>query len=134
MKNKDLLALAALAGGLYGLNEAGKVDRSLEKMKVAGGARDVSGTKFMDAMDEMNRDEYRNATADELKRARLRAVREEPALRGAIVDSSGMPVRSVSTRSGYARSGQYKKGGMVKSASVRADGIAKRGKTKGRIV
>jgi hypothetical protein len=27
MKNKDLLALAALAGGLYGLNEAGKVDR-----------------------------------------------------------------------------------------------------------
>jgi hypothetical protein len=28
----------------------------------------------------------------------------------------------------------YKKGGMVKSASARADGIAKRGKTKGRIV
>jgi hypothetical protein len=120
-----------LAGGLYGLNEKNKIDKSLEKMKVAGGARDVSGTKFMDAMDEMNRDEYRNATADELKRARLRAVREEPALRGAIVDSSGMPVRS---GSGYARSGQYKKGGMVKSASVRADGIAKRGKTKGRIV
>lgn len=133
MKNQDLLALAALAGGLYGLNEAGKVDRSLEKMKVAGGARDVSGHKFMDAIDEMNRDEYRNATPEEMERARRRAIREEPTLRNVLTDSSGMPVRS---GSGYARSGQYKKGGAVKakSASARADGIAQRGKTKGRIV
>jgi hypothetical protein len=131
MKNKDLLALAALAGGLYGLNEAGKVDKSLEKMKIAGGGRNVSGTQFMDAIDATNRDQYRNATEDELKRARLRAIREEPTLRNVIVDSSGMPIRS---GSGYARSGQYKKGGTVKSASSRADGIAKRGKTKGRIV
>jgi hypothetical protein len=131
MKNKDLLALAALAGGLYGLNEAGKVDKSLEKMKIGGGGRNVSSEQFMDAIDATNRDQYRNATPDELKRARLRAIREEPTLRNVIVDSSGMPVRS---GSGYARSGQYKKGGTVKSASSRADGIAKRGKTKGRIV
>lgn len=133
MKNKDLLALAALAGGLYGLNEAGKVDRSLQKMKVAGGERDLSGPKFMEAIDEVTADEYGTADPDRLKRARARAIREEPSLRGVVVDSSGMPIRS---GSGFLKSGQYKKGGAVKakSASARADGIAKRGKTKGRIV
>lgn len=132
MKTKDILALAALAGGLYGLNEAGKVDKSLEKMKVAGGAKDVSGSKFMDAIEEMNRDAKGTSTSEELSRARRRAIREEPSLRGAVTDSSGMPVRS---GSGYLKSAQYKKGGVVKSsASKRADGCAIRGKTKGRIV
>ena len=129
MKTKDILALAALAGGLYGLNEAGKVDKSLEKMKVAGGAKDVSGSKFMDAFDEMNRNEQRTATPEELSRARRRAIQEEPSLRGVITDSSGRPVRS---SYGYAKSEQYKKGGAVKSksASSRADGCAIRGKTR----
>ena len=133
MKTKDILALAALAGGLYGLNEAGKVDKSLEKMKVAGGAKDVSGSKFMDAFDEMNRNEQRTATPEELSRARRRAIQEEPSLRGVITDSSNMPIRS---GSGYFKSAQYKKGGAVKSksASSRADGCAVRGKTKGRMV
>ena len=134
MKRKDLLALAALAGGLYGLNQAGKVDKSLEKMKVAGGEKDVSGSKFTEALDEIDRDRYGTADPDMMKRARLKAIREEPTLRGVITDSSGMPV---SSGSGYARSGQYKKGGAVKaksSASKRADGIAQRGKTKGRMV
>lgn len=133
MKNKDLLALAALAGGLYGLNEAGKVDRSLQKMKVASGERDLSGPKFMEAIDEVSADEYGNADPERLKRARLKAIREEPTLRGVTVDSSGMPIRS---GSGFLKSANYKKGGSVKakSASSRADGIAQRGKTKGRIV
>lgn len=133
MKTKDILALAALAGGLYGLNEAGKVDKSLEKMKVAGGAKDVSGSKFMDAMDELTREDYGTASPERLKRARAAAIREEPSLRGVITDSSGMPIRS---GSGYLKSGQYKKGGAVKSnsASSRADGCAVRGKTKGRMI
>ena len=132
MKTKDILALAALAGGLYGLNEAGKVDKSLEKMKVAGGAKDVSGSKFMDAMDELTREDYGTASPERLKRARAAAIREEPSLRGVMTDSSGRPVRS---SYGYAKSEQYKKGGAVKSksASSRADGIAQRGKTRGKM-
>lgn len=146
MKNEDLIALAALAGGVYGLNEARKVDKSLgPKVDLrADGSPDpypekkrVSSKELRESReslrDELTREDYGNASPERLKRARAAAIQEEPSLRGVMVDSSGMPVRS---GSGYVRSGQYKKGGAVKakSASSRADGIAQRGKTKGRIV
>jgi hypothetical protein len=146
MKNEDLIALAALAGGVYGLNEARKVDKSLgPKVNLrADGSPDpypnkksVSSKELRESReslrDELTREDYGNASPERLKRARAAAIQEEPSLRGVMVDSSGMPVRS---GSGYVRSGQYKKGGAVKtkSASSRADGIAQRGKTKGRIV
>ena len=48
---------------------------------------------------------------------------------GAGVDIEGLPAK-LRPRGGK----QMKKGGKVKSASARADGIAKRGKTRGKIV
>lgn len=166
MKAEDILALAALAGGIYGLKKAGDVDKSLEKTKSTRSEKDAD-KDYVDLRtdgspdpypekkrvspaelkasgeslrDELSREEYGAADLDRLKRARLKAIREEPTLRRAITSSSGMPVRS---GSGFAKSGQYKKGGAVKtyakggsvsSASKRADGCAQRGKTKGRIV
>jgi len=54
-------------------------------------------------------------------------------------DNKGLPnlPEAVRNKMGFKRSGgkvSYKSGGKVSSASARADGIAQRGKTRGRIV
>jgi len=120
MKSRDLAALAALIGGAAALKR-GSDDK-----------KDVSGSKFMEAFNEIggkdSRDEYRKATPEELKRAKRKVIEEEPELKNVVMDSSDIPV---SSGSGYLKSRQYKKGG---TASSRADGCVMRGKTRGRIV
>lgn len=73
--------------------------------------------------------EYPVVSDEERKAARKRVFETEPSLRGTlrtedyqpILSGTGLPIRS-----------GMKKGGKV-SASSRADGIAQRGKTKGRM-
>ena len=78
------------------------------------------------------------ASDEELSAARRKAASEELNPAGAkgprkipMVDRYGDPI---TTKSGFAYTEGYKKGGKVKSASSRADGIAQRGKTKGKLV
>ena len=73
--------------------------------------------------------EYPLPTDDERKAARKKVFETEPSLRGALRTEDYQPILSgngLTWRSGM------KKGGKV-SASSRADGIAQRGKTKGRM-
>jgi hypothetical protein len=175
MKNKDLVALAALAAGAYGLKQASNVDAALGRMKydkmaeklgypvgenpmsARRGGRDPLAVSI-DTVSEKDK---------EAAYARSRAAREElnpegriGGPRSPVLDRSGNPI---TTRSGFAftedipdsavsganfrRNLGMKKGGAVKkhakggsvkstqsSASKRADGIAQRGKTRGRIV
>ena len=140
MKSKDLMALAALAAGAYGLKKAG------DSTSAGRSAPDPFA-------------ESRALSAQELAAARRKAAREELNPEGRIggprsplVDSSGNPVISGSggfaftedipdsavSGANFRRNMGMKKGGSVKStqssASKRADGIAQRGKTRGRIV
>lgn len=146
MKTEDLLALAALAGGL-----------SAFKKK--------SGpSKQSEALNEFIA-KYRKETPEEASAARFKAATEElnpesriGSRRTPMTDRYGNPVstryggyaftedipdsavrgdnfrRNVGMKKGGATK-KYAKGGTVKSsASKRADGCAQRGKTKGRII
>ena len=152
-RKKDLAAMAAFAASMYGLNEARKVDKSLgpkvdlradgspdpypDKKRVSSKELKGSGESVRD---ELDRDKYAYADKegmeltksmpDRLARARAAAIKEEPSLKGVAVDSSNTPIRSGSVFLGTGK----KAGGVIKSsASKRADGIAQRGKTKGRM-
>lgn len=129
MDARDLAALALLAGGIKAFKDRSDL---LDK-------------------EEKKKDPYaagRAATKAELSAARRKAAREElnrkdrviGGPRSPLVSSSGDPVTTGT--GGYAFtedipdsavSGRFKKGGVV-SASKRADGIAQRGKTRGKIV
>ena len=69
----------------------------------------------------------RRITEAERRQARMRASPDSASL---VLSGDGTPVRA---GDGFLRSQQFKKGGKV-SASKRADGIAQRGKTRGRMV
>ena len=156
MKNKDLLALAALAGGLYGLNEKNKIDKSLGVMKYDKMARDLGYPVEENTMSARGKKVINVPAYTDTPQGKSEVVRQilnDPdrigGPRSPVLDRSGNPV---STRSGFAftedipdsavqganfrRSAGMKKGGAVKmkSASARADGIAQRGKTRGRMV
>lgn len=128
MDARDLAALALLAGGIKAFKDRSDL---LDK-------------------EEKKKDPYaagRAATKAELSAARRKAAREElnredriGGPRSPMVDRYGDPVTT--GRGGFAFTedipesavtGRFKKGGMV-SASKRADGIAQRGKTRGKIV
>lgn len=170
MKNKDLVALAALAAGAYGLKQASNVDAALGRMKYDKKAEElgypVSGNPMSARRGGPDPLAVNRAlSSEEIAAARRQAAREElnpegriGGSRSPVLDRSGNPI---TTRSGFAftedipdsavsgtnfRRGMKKggavkkhvKGGSVKStqssASKRADGIAQRGKTRGRIV
>jgi Sec-independent protein translocase protein TatA len=153
MKSKDLLALAALAGGVAAFkNKMDKDVAELPEQKEAA-ERQAKKRAALDAFVAQNRKE----TPEEIRATRRQAAYEElnpenqtGRRRLPLTDRYGSPV---TTRfGGYAhtegspdsamqgansqRNVGMKKGGAVKakSASSRADGIAQRGKTKGRIV
>ena len=160
MKNKDLVALAALAAGAYGLKQARDVDAALGRMKYDKKAEELGYPVSKNEMsarrggpDPLAEDK---ALSSEAKAAaRRNAAREELNPEGRI-GGHRIPLRSGSGEPVTTRYGSYahteeipdssisganfrrgmKKGGAVKtkSASSRADGIAQRGKTKGRIV
>ena len=142
MKTKDLAALAALAAGAYGLKQAKDVDSALGRMKYDKMAKDLGyPVDRNDFYAKRGWDKYAEGLAasdEELSAARRKAAYEELNPEGRkgprrtpMVDRYGNPV---STSSGFAYTEGYKKGGAVKSASSRADGIAQRGKTKGKII
>lgn len=138
MKADDIAAVALLLGGAKVLSDRSKrLDK--EGKKADPYAMGRAGTK------------------EELSAARRKAAREELNPEGRIggprspmVSSSGDPVTtgtggfaftedipdSAVSGANFRRAMGLKKGGAVKakSASSRADGIAQRGKTKGRIV
>lgn len=140
MKSKDLLALAALAGGVAAFKN--KMDKDVAELPEQKEADERRAKKraALDAFVAQNRKE----TPEEISATRRQAAYEElnpesriGGRRTPLTDRYGNPV---TTRfGGYAHTEVppgMKKGGAVKakSASSRADGIAQRGKTKGRIV
>ena len=74
--------------------------------------------------------EYPVPSDDEQKAARKKVFDTEPSLRGALRTEDYEPILSGTGLT--IKTGAMKKGGKV-SASSRADGIAQRGKTKGRM-
>jgi hypothetical protein len=144
MKNKDLLALAALAGGLYGINQAGrnaKFRNDMNKSRI-----EERGERLKFLADDLREERSRQGVSPPTRAERaalpppvnmkdvVSTMSPEEVSASFLTDSRGQPV---STGTGdFVRRQSYKKGGAVKakSASARADGIAKRGKTKGRIV
>jgi Sec-independent protein translocase protein TatA len=133
MKTEDLLALAALGGGLAAFKKKADKDYAElpEQKEVA--ARRAKRREELDSFVAKNR----KASPEELSEARRKAASEELNLKNTgrrkipMVDSSGNPI---TTRSGFAHTEGMKKGGKVSSASSRADGIAQKGKTKGRMI
>lgn len=138
MKGEDLLALAALAGGVAAFKKKADKDYAElpEQKEVA--ERQAKKRAALDAFVEQNR----KATSEEVGAAKRKAAYEELNPEGRIggsrtpmTDRYGNPV---TTRTGFAYtednpSTKLKKGGKVKSASARADGIAQRGKTRGKM-
>ena len=151
MKSKDIALLAALAAGAYGLKKSGDKATASEQSKGPDPfavsrtltAAELSAAKRQAAREELN------------QKDRIGGPRSP------MVDSSGNPVttgtggfaftedipdaavsganfrRNMGMKKGGAVK-KHAKGGAVKStqsaASKRADGIAQRGKTRGRIV
>ena len=135
MKNKDLLALAALAGGLYGLNEKNKVDKSLGQMeydkKAEGFGYPVNKNPLSartNKTDLLAAD--RKLTPDEIAEIKRRVDFEEKN------PDVFEPTQGRESFNWKTTPKRMAKGGAVKakSASARADGIAQRGKTRGRMV
>ena len=141
MKTKDLVALAALAGGLAAFKKKADKDYAElpEQKEVA--ERQAKRQAALDTFVEQNR----KATPAELSAARRQAALEElnpesriGGRRTPLTDRYGSPVTSGSGGFAYTEdypSTKLKKGGAVKakSASSRADGIAQRGKTRGKL-
>ena len=123
-----------------------KEPRYTEKQYIAGGEdggwgeTDVmyGGKKVM----ENAPSEYANELQRELGRAKtMKAINSQPIEKGpskqSMQDAADEAMRRKEERAPTTRSEMgkmFKKGGKVGSASKRADGIAQRGKTKGRIV
>jgi len=156
MRNEDLLALAALAGGVAAFkNKADKDYAELPEQKEVAARRRTKYDKMAEDLGypvSKNKMSARHGGRDplavsvdtvsekekEAASARRKAASEELNLKNTgrrktpMVDSSGNPI---TTRyGGYAHTEGMKKGGKVSSASSRADGIAQKGKTKGRMI
>lgn len=144
-RKKDLAAMAAFAATMYGLNEAKKVDKSLGKMK----GQDVSPVKAKsDGLSPERKAYWAETTRGDKEKndAWWAAQKQREASYDRKSDSdipersTGNPVESAKTIPFDAGDSEVSKpkmakGGAVKSsASKRADGIAQRGKTKGRMV
>ena len=136
MKTKDIVALAALAGGLAAFkNKADKDYAELPEQKEIA-ERQAKRQAVLNNFVEQNR----KATPTELSAARRQAALEElnpesrvGGRRTPLTDRYGNPVTSGSGGFAYTEdptSTKLKKGGKVKSASQRADGCAIRGKTR----
>jgi hypothetical protein len=138
MNNTDLLALAALAGGALAFKKKADKDYAELPEQKELAARQAKKREALDTFVAENR----KASPEELSAARRKAASEElnpegriGGRRSSLVSGSGEPV---TTRTGFAYTEDYpstklKKGGKVKSASSRADGIAQRGKTRGKM-
>jgi len=139
MDNADLLALAALAGGALAFKKKADKDYAELPEQKELAARQAKKRAALDTFVAENR----KASPEELSAARRKAASEELNPEGRIggsrtpmTDRYGNPV---TTRyGGFAHTEDYpstklKKGGKVKSASSRADGIAQRGKTRGKM-
>ena len=119
-RGRNLAALGALLG-------AGALAASRKNTTGASGDGDAEKLAFIKRYADTNL----KMTPGEEAAVRRRALAEEPGGRQLLISEDAYPV---STGSGkFLRSGM-KKGGMVSSASKRADGAAKRGKTRGKMV
>ena len=135
MKNQDLLALAALAGGLAAFKS--KADKDYAELPEQKEVAERQAKRQAELNDFVERN--RKATSAELSAARRQAAYEELNPEGRVgrsrtpmTDRYGNPMTTGTGGFAYT---EMKKGGAVKSsASKRADGIAQRGKTKGRII
>lgn len=96
-----------------------------------GGVKSDSASETKGAGRETRLPEYPVVSEEDLKAARKKVYETEPGLRGTlrtedyrpILSGTGLPIRT----------GGMKSGGKV-TASRRADGIAQRGKTRGKMV
>ena len=93
-------------------------------------ASNLGGVKLDSSKEKRPERGYPVVSDDERKAARKKVFETEPSLRGTLRTEDYVPILSGSGLS--IKTGGMKKGGKV-SASSRADGIAQRGKTKGRM-
>lgn len=133
-RGRNLAALAGLAGVAaalrgrgtdLGLTEAQKEDVALMRRM---------GPEYSTRM--LRGDEPRTALPSELRAGRRRVFETEPGMRNVLRTSDDYPV--MTGEGSFVRTGEYKKGGATKAYTkggvTRADGCAKRGHTKGRMV
>lgn len=129
-KGRNTAALLGLLGAGLAASKLGSVSsgqRDPESAAIADEAMRKYG--FKDAQEYL-RNPNRTPTDFERERARKKVYETEPSLRGTlrtedyqpILSGTGLPIRS-----------GMKKGGKV-SASSRGDGIAQRGKTRGKML
>ena len=121
-RKKDLAAMAAFAATMYGLNEARKVDKSLGQMEY-----DKKAEGFGYPVDKNPLSARTNKT--DLLAADRKLTPNETAEIKRRVDFEEKNPNVFEPTKGLKK---MAKGGAV-SASKRADGIAQRGKTKGRM-
>jgi hypothetical protein len=100
-----------------------------EKKDMDKPKKDKFGTKEYEVPTEKNMNRPK-ATSD-----RSRSLGEILGLgKGYPMKEAEERLKKIEARNAQRESGPFKKGGMVSSASKRADGVAKTGKTKGRFV
>ena len=97
---------------------------------LAGQAAKNTGRVKSDMADEMIRLEKSMAAKRDVERAKARPERQEAEQNAIVREEGGIK----KTEYPYAGPNEFKRGGKVSAASKRADGIAQRGKTKGRMV
>ena len=101
--------------------EPGKFNKD-ELRRLREGDSNVKEPRFSD----VDRQEINPDYVKQMNRVREKSDKADPDIESKLMRNEELPF-SASPR-------QYKKGGSASSASSRADGIAQRGKTKGRIV
>jgi hypothetical protein len=102
--------------------------KKLKKGMFTDFGADKFGTTAYEVPTEKNMNRPK-ATSDQSKIGMFTGMRGYP------MKEAEERVKKIEARNAQQKSGPFKKGGMVKSsASKRADGIAKKGKTKGRMV
>lgn len=113
-----------------------KVDEDMPLIKKAVRAVTLGGSKLLDKLGITQEEEYKDKTKEELsvKKRAGGMLKDVDAESNPGLSKLPEPVRN---KMGYKRSGGsvgYKHGGKVGSASKRADGVAQRGKTRGKMV
>jgi len=126
MRDRDEMNRAMMMGAGIGMGE-GAMGAGMGRMGAMGAGRDIE----VPTRENMREEEMRKSAARREERMRPKSLGEEA------MEAARSYGRLYKEGMGMKKGGKVKKmkkGGTVSSASKRADGIAQRGKTKGRFV
>jgi hypothetical protein len=126
MRDRDEMNRAMMMGAGIGMGE-GAMGAGMGRMGAMGAGRDIE----VPTSENMREEEMRKSAARREERMRPKSLGEKA------MEAARSYGRLYKEGMGMKKGGKVKKmkkGGTVSSASKRADGIAQRGKTKGRFV